>query len=127
MFLADHNPCHLNISLSSSAEHYFEENSKFEADLDQQPEGEYISDSESDFSVCAEYSRDRYGFEFHDQFANQEEPMVTDNYIGNYMFSVDPNSYDVKPVLSSSFVHLSEEEVTIIDDQSLISNRQKDD
>jgi hypothetical protein len=123
MFLVDHNPCHLNIALSSSTEDCSEENSKFEADLDQQPEGEYISDSESDFSVCAEYSRDRYGFEFHDQFANQEEPMVTDNYIGNYMFSVDPNSYDVKPVLSSSFVHLSEEEVTIIDDQSLISNR----
>jgi hypothetical protein len=53
--------------------------------------------------------------------------MVTDNYIGNYMFSVDQNSYDVKPVLSSSFVHLSEEEVTIIDDQSLISKGQEDD
>ena len=115
MFLVDHNPCHLNIALSSSTEDCYEENNKFEANLDQQPEGEYISDSESDFSVCAEYSRDRYEFEFHDQFANQEEPMVTDNYIGNYMFSVDPNSYDVKPVLSSSFVHLSEEEVTIID------------
>jgi hypothetical protein len=127
MFLVDHNPCHLNIALSSSAEDCSEENSKFETDLDQQPEGEYISDSESDFSVCAEYSRDRYEFEFHDQFANQEEPMVTDNYIGNYMFSVDPNSYDVKPVLSSSFVHLSEEEVTIIDDQSLISKGQEDD
>ena len=125
MFLVDHNPCHLNIALSSSTEDCSEENSKFEADLDQQPEGEYILDLESDFSVCAEYSRDRYEFEFHDQFANQEEPMVTDNYIGNYMFSVDPNSYDVKPVLSSSFVHLSEEEVTIIDDQSLISNGQK--
>jgi hypothetical protein len=127
MFLADHNPCHLNIALSSSTEDCSEENSKFEADVDQQPEGEYISDSESDFSVCIEYSRVRYEFEFHNQFANQEEPMVTDNYIGNYMFSVDQNSYDVKHVLSSSFVHLSEEEVTIIDDQSLISKGQEDD
>ena len=53
--------------------------------------------------------------------------MVTDNYIGNYMFSVDQNSYDVKHVLSSYFVHLSKEEVTIIDDQSLISKGQEDD
>jgi hypothetical protein len=127
MFLVDHNPFHLNIALSSSTKDCYEENSKFEADLDQQHEGEYISDSESDFSVCAEYSRDRYEFVFHDQFANQEDSMVTDNYICNYMFSVDPNSYDVKPVLSSSFVHLSEEEVTIMDDQSLISKGQEDD
>ena len=35
------------------------------------------------------------------------------------------NSYDIKPILSSSFVHLSEEEVTMIDDQSLITRKQE--
>ena len=53
--------------------------------------------------------------------------MITNDYTGNYMFLVDQNAYDVKPILSSSFVHLSEKEVTIIDDQSLISRGQEDD
>ena len=103
------------------------ESSGYETDLDQQPEGECISDSESVFSVCAEYSKDRYGYEFYDQFANQEEPMVTNDDIDNYIFSADQNSHDVKPIMSPSCVHLSEEEVTIFDDQSLISRRQEDD
>jgi hypothetical protein len=114
-------------ALSSSAEDCSEENSKYETDKGQQPEGEYISDSESDSSVCAEYSRDRYDYEVYDQFVNQNEPMITNDYTGNYMFLVDQNAYDVKPILSSSCVHLSEKEVTIIDDQSLISRGQEDD
>jgi hypothetical protein len=114
-------------ALSSSAEDCSEENNKYETDKGEQPEGEYISDSESDSSVCAEYSRDRYDYEVYDQFVNQNEPMITNDYTGNYMFLVDQNAYDVKPILSSSCVHLSEKEVTIIDDQSLISRGQEDD
>jgi hypothetical protein len=34
--------------------------------------------------------------------------MVTDDCIGNYIFLADHYSYDVKSVLSLSFVHLSE-------------------
>jgi hypothetical protein len=101
MFLADHNPCHLNIALSSSAEDCSEENSKYETDKEQQPEGEYISDSELDSSVCAEFSRDSYACEVYDQFVNQEEPMMTDDCIRNYIFLADPNSCDGNPVLSS--------------------------
>jgi hypothetical protein len=81
MFLADHNPCHLNIALSSSAEDFSEENSKYETNKEQQPESEYISDSELDSSVCAEFSRDSYACEVYDQFVNQEEPMMTDDCI----------------------------------------------
>ena len=50
--------------------------------------------------------------------------MVTNDCICNYMFLADQNSYDIKPVLSSYFVPLSEEEVTMIDDQSLIIRKQ---
>ena len=51
--------------------------------------------------------------------------MVTNDCIGNYMFLADQNSYDIKPILSSSFVHLFEEEVTMIDDQYLITRKQE--
>ena len=95
------------------------ESNEYETDLDQQPEGEYISDSVSVSSVCAEYSRDRYDDEVYDQFANQAEPRVTDDYIGNYIFSVDQNSCDIKPIRSPSCVHLSEEVNTILYDQKI--------
>jgi hypothetical protein len=75
------------------------ESSKYEADKEQQLEGEYMSDSELDFSVWAEYSRDRYACEVYDQFVNQEEPMMIDDCIGNYVFLTDPCSYDFNTVL----------------------------
>ena len=84
-----------------------------------------MSNSESDSSVGVEYSRDRCEFEFYDHFANQEEPMVTNDCIGNYMFLAYQNSYDIKIVLSSFFLHLSEDEVTMIDDKSLITRKQE--
>jgi hypothetical protein len=90
-------------------------------------EGEYISDSELDSSVCAEFSRDRYACEVYDQFVNQEEPMMTDDCIRNYMFLADPNPCDGNPVLLSSCEHYSDKEIVIFDDHELISRGQEDD
>jgi hypothetical protein len=74
--------------------------------------------------VFAEYSRDRHACESYDQFVNQEEPMMTDDCIGNYMFFTDPCSYDFNIVLSSSSKNFYEEEVVMIDDQNLRSREQ---
>ena len=46
--------------------------------------------------------------------------MITDDCIGNYMFSIDIYSYDVNPVLSSYYEHYSQKEILMIDDQDLI-------
>jgi hypothetical protein len=97
-----------------------QEGSEYETDMEQQPEGEYISDSESDSSVCAEYSRDRYESEVYDQFVNQNESMVTDDCIGNYIFLADHYRYDLNSVLSLSNEHHSEEMIVTIDDQDPI-------
>jgi hypothetical protein len=51
-----------------------QESSEFKADLDQQPEGEYISDLESDSSTLAECSRDRE--QEGDQFSSKGTAMV---------------------------------------------------
>ena len=59
-----------------------------------------MSDSKLNSLVGVEYSKDRCEFEFYDRFANQEDPMVTNDCIGNYLFLADQNSYDIKPVLS---------------------------
>lgn len=79
-----------------------QESNEFEADLDQQPKGEYISDSKSDSSVCVEYSGDRYDYEVYDQFANQNQPMITHDRIENYMFLADHNPHHLDMALSSS-------------------------
>jgi hypothetical protein len=73
----------------------------------------------------AKFSRDRYACEFYDQFANQVEPMITSDCIGNYTFLIDPNLYDVNLLLSSSCSHYYEEEVVVIDDQDLIIREQE--
>jgi len=86
-----------------------QESNEFETNLDQQPEGEYISDSKSDSSVCAEYSRDRYDYEVYDQFANQNKPRITNDRIENYMFLADHNPYHLDISLSSSTEDRSEE------------------
>jgi hypothetical protein len=96
-------------ALSSSTEDCSEENNKYETDKGQQPEGEYISDSESDSSVCAEYSKDRYDYEVYDQFVNQSEPMITNDCIENYMFLADHNPCHLNIALSSSAEDCSEE------------------
>ena len=87
--------------------------------MDQQPEGEYILDSKSDSLVCVEYSGDRYDDEVYDQFANQAEPRLTEDHIGNYILSADQNSYDIKPIRSPSCVHLSEEVNTLHHEQEI--------
>jgi hypothetical protein len=127
MFLADHNPCHLNIALSSSAEDCSEENSKYETDKEQQPEGEYISDLELDSLVCAKFSRDSYACEVYDQFVNQEEPLMTDDCIRNYILLADPNSWDRNLILLSFCEYYSDKEIVIFDDHELISRGQEDD
>jgi hypothetical protein len=156
-----------------------QESTKYKADLDQQPEGEYISDlepdsstlagcsrdreqegdqfsnhgtaivkqerkevgedlgqqptcelhlvSESNFSVFAEYSRDRYTCEAYDQFESQKEPMMTDDCIINYMFSAELNPCDGNLVLLSSCQHHSDNEMVDFADHELISRRQGDD
>jgi hypothetical protein len=104
-----------------------QESNEFEADLEHQQACEFISDSGQNSSIFVEYSRDRYACEFYDQFANQIEPMVTNDYIGNYMFLADPNPYDVNHVLLSSCDHYSEEEVVVFDDHKLISREPEDD
>jgi hypothetical protein len=93
--------------------------------LEQQQACEFISDSGHNSSIFVEYSRNRYESEFYDQFANQDEPMITDDCIGNYMFLTDPYSYDFNIVLSSSSEHFSEEKVIMMDDQDLGSREQK--
>jgi hypothetical protein len=93
--------------------------------LEQQQAGEFISNCKSDSSVVAEISMDRYECEFYDQFANQEESMITDDCIGNYVFLIDPYSYDFNTILSSSFEHFSEEKVIMIDNQDLMSREQE--
>ena len=88
--------------------------------MEKQQACELLSDLESDSSVFAKYSQDRYDSRFYDQFANQYEPMITDDCIGNYMFSTDLYSYDVNPVLSSYCEHYSQKGILMIDDQYLV-------
>ena len=51
--------------------------------------------------------------------------MITDDCIGNYMFSTDLYSYDVNPILSSYYEHYSQKEILMIDDQDLIIREQE--
>ena len=51
--------------------------------------------------------------------------MITDDCIGNYMFSTDLYSYDVNPVLSSYCEHYSRLGILMIDDQDLIIREQE--
>ena len=107
-------------------ESYFEqEDYESEAYLEQQQACELLLDLESDSSLFAKYSQDRYESGFYDQFANQDEPMITDDCIGNYMFSTDLYSYDVNPILSSYYEHYSQKEILMIDDQDLIVREQE--
>ena len=57
---------------------------------------------------------------FYDLFANQDEPIINDDCIGNYMFSTDLYPYDENPVSSSYCEHYSQKEILMIDDQDLI-------
>jgi hypothetical protein len=67
-----------------------------------------------------EYSRDRYESKVYDQFTNQIEPMITNDYIGNYIFLSDPNPYHVNLVMLSSCDHYSkEEDLKICEDEQL--------
>ena len=70
--------------------------------------------------MFAKYSQDMYESGFYDQFANQDEPMITNDFVGNYMFSTDLYSYDVNHVLSSYCEHYSQKGILMIDDQDLI-------
>ena len=51
--------------------------------------------------------------------------MITDDCIGNYMFSTDLYSYHVNPVLSSYCEHYSQKGILMIDDQDLIIREQE--
>jgi hypothetical protein len=104
-----------------------QEGNEYEADLGQQPTHKFNSVSGSDFSVFAEYSRDKYACEAYDQFVNQEELMMTDDCIINYMFSAEPNPGDGNLVLLSSCQHHSDNEIVVFDDHELISKGQEDD
>jgi hypothetical protein len=104
-----------------------QERNEVGADLGQQPTCKFNSVSGSDFLVFAEYSRDRYACEAYDQFVNQEEPMMTDDCIINYMFSAEPNPCDGNLVLLSSCQHHSDNEIVVFDDHELISRGQEDD
>jgi hypothetical protein len=104
-----------------------QERNEVGADLGQQPTCEFHLVSESDFSVFAEYSRDRYACEAYDQFESQEEPMMTDDCIINYMFSAELNPCDGNLVLLSSCQHHSDNEMVAFDDHELISRGQEDD
>ena len=97
-----------------------QEGKEYKEYLEQQQVGEIISDSSQDSSIFVEYSRDKYACEVYDQFINQEETMITDDCIGNYMFLVDPYPYDVNHVLLSSCNHYAEEKFEIFDGHKLI-------
>jgi hypothetical protein len=88
---------------------------------EQQRVCESISDSSQSFSIFVECSRNMYESECYDQFANQDEPMVTNDCISNYIFSTDLYSYDLDIVSSSCSDHFSEEKVIMINDHKLIS------
>ena len=75
--------------------------------------------------MIAKYSQGRYEYGFYDQFANQDDPMITDYCIVNYLFSTDLYSYDVNPILSSYYEHYSQKEILMIDDQDLIIREQE--
>ena len=70
--------------------------------------------------MIAKYSEDRHECVFYDHFANQDEPMITDGCISNYLFSTTLYSYDVNPIFSSYYEHYSQKEILMIDDQDLI-------
>jgi hypothetical protein len=89
--------------------------------LEQQQGCKYMSDLESDSSVFADFSMDRYACQVDDQFSNHFEHEVTDDCIDNYMFLVDHNQYVLNIVLSLSYDHYSEEGVVATDDQDLIT------
>jgi hypothetical protein len=99
----------------------------YEAVLEQQQAGKFISDCESDFSIFAECLKDRYEPEVYNQFEIQVEPMITDDFMNNYIFPVDCYSHDLNIDVSSSSKHFSEEKIIMIDKQDLISREQKDD
>jgi hypothetical protein len=103
------------------------ERNEVEADLGQQPTCEFNLVSGSDFSIFAEYSRDRYACEAYDQSVNQEEPMMIVDCEINYMYSADYYPCDGDPVLLSSCEHYYSKEVVVFDDHELISRRQEDD
>jgi hypothetical protein len=76
---------------------------------------------ESDSPVFADVSMDRYAWQVDNQFSNLFDHEVTDDCIGNYMFLVDNDQYDLNLVLSSSCDHDFEERVVATDDQDLIT------
>jgi hypothetical protein len=98
-----------------------QEDSEYEADLEQQQECEYMSDWESNTLVFADVPMDMYAWQVDDQFSNHFDHEVTDDCIGNFMFLVDHNPYDVNPILSLSYEHHSEEMIVTTDDQDLIT------
>ena len=58
-----------------------QEDYEFEADLEQQQACELLSNLESNSSVFAKYSQDRYEFGFYDHFANQDEKIDREGYL----------------------------------------------
>jgi hypothetical protein len=78
-----------------------------------------VSNYESDSSMIAYVSMNRYACQIQKKFSNNVEDEIVD-CIDNYMFLIDQNPYDVNFVLSSSCEHYSKEEVVMIDDQDLI-------
>jgi hypothetical protein len=80
-----------------------------------------MSDWESDSPVFADVPMDRYAWQVDDQFSNHFDHEVTDDCLGNYMFLVDNDQYDLNPVLSSSCDHDFEERVVATNDQDLIT------
>ena len=72
-------------------------------------------------STFAKYSDDRYESKFYNQFANKAEPMVTVDFIGNYMFLDDHNPCHLNTALSSSEHYYEERQVAIFDDHKLLS------
>ena len=71
--------------------------------------------------LFADIPMDRYAWKVDDQFSNHFINKVTDDCIGNFMFLVDHNPYDVRPFLSSSYEHHSEEMIVTTDDQDPIT------
>jgi hypothetical protein len=64
-----------------------QENNECEAVLEQQQAGKFISDCKSNSSTFTECLKDRHKPEVYNQFEIQVKPMITDDCIGNYIFS----------------------------------------
>jgi hypothetical protein len=73
--------------------------------------------------MLVDVSMEKYAWKFDNQFSNHFDHEVINDFIGNYMFLVDNDQYDLNYVLLSSCDHHSKEKFVATDYQNLITRR----